>query len=292
MSGPAGPAGLRRFVSPAPPAPGPSPSPAGTDPALPIPGTGDAARPPDPETCEMCGAGIPAEHGHVADLERSALLCTCRACYLLFTHSGAGLTRSPGGAARSADDPAPSRLAGSVGPGQFPGDAAPSQQDGATSPGGSRHGAAGAAVRGRYRAVPDRYLHDPERPMTAAEWDDLEIPVGLAFFLRSSQRDEVSGFYPSPAGVTECRLDLAAWERIAGAHPLLRAMDTDVEAALICRTDDGIEHFLVPVDICYELAGRMRLTWRGFDGGTEARQAIADFLDRVRSLARPLPRES
>jgi hypothetical protein len=32
----------------------------------------------------------------------------------------------------------------------------------------------------------------------------------------------------------------------------------------------------------------MRLHWRGFDGGTEARQSIAGFLDQVRGRARPL----
>jgi hypothetical protein len=186
------------------------------------------------EKCEMCGTPIPTGHSHVADLEKSSLLCTCRACYLLFTRSQAG----------------------------------------------------------RYRAVPDRYARDPAHPMSAGEWEELEIPVGLAFFLRSSGRDEVAGFYPSPAGATECRLDLAAWDRISAAHPLLRVMEPDVEAALICRTDDGIEHFLVPIDACYELAGRMRLYWRGFDGGAEARQSIDDFLGNVRSRARPLREES
>ena len=71
--------------------------------------------------------------------------------------------------------------------------------------------------------MPDRYLRDPARPLSAAEWDELEIPVGLAFFLRSSAAGEVTGFYPSPAGATECRLDLAAWDRLAAAHPLLAA---------------------------------------------------------------------
>jgi hypothetical protein len=184
----------------------------------------------------MCAASIPPEHGHVADLDVSALLCACRSCYLLFTASQAG--------------------------------------------------------RGRFRAVPDRFLSDPARPMSASDWDDLEIPVGLAFFLTSTHRDQVTGFYPSPAGVTECRLDLAAWQRIAGTHPLLRAITPDVEAALICRTDDGVEHFLVPVDVCYELAGRMRLHWRGFDGGTEGRQRVAEFLADVRSRARPLVQEA
>jgi hypothetical protein len=140
---------------------------------------------------------------------------------------------------------------------------------------------------GRYRAVPDRYLSDPARPMSAAEWDELQIPVGLAFFLRDSRLGQVAGFYPSPAGVTECRLDLAAWDRLAAGHPLLSSMEADVEAALICRNGDQVEHFVVPVDACYELAGLMRLHWRGFDGGEEARRSIAEFLDRVRSRARP-----
>jgi len=190
------------------------------------------AAPVAEEKCEFCAAVILAEHGHVADLEQSSLMCACRPCYLLFTH--------------------------------------------------------GQAARGRYLSVPDRYLVDPARPMTAAEWDTLEIPVGLAFFLRSSAAGQVTGFYPSPAGATECRLDLAAWERLAADHPLLAELAPDVEAALICRTEGSVEHFLVPIDTCYELAGRMRLYWRGFDGGEQARQSIAEFLDRVRSLARPL----
>jgi hypothetical protein len=125
--------------------------------------------------------------------------------------------------------------------------------------------------------------------MSPREWEELEIPVGLAFFLRSSERDEVGGFYPSPAGATECRLDLTAWARLSEDHPLLAAMEDDVEATLISRTDDTVEHFLVPIDACYELAGRMRLYWRGFDGGAEARQSITEFLDSVRARARFLP---
>jgi Family of unknown function (DUF5947) len=203
---------------------------------LPVPLSGPA----DVEKCELCATEIPAEHGHVADLESSTLICACRACYLLFTQPTAG--------------------------------------------------------RGRYRAVPDRYLSDPGRTLTAAQWDQLEIPVGLAFFLQSSSGDRagrVAGFYPSPAGVTECILDLAAWQQLTAEYPLLAAPAPDVEAALICRTDDaGVEYYLVPIDACYELAGRMRLYWRGFDGGAEARSSIAGFLDTVRARARPFRPES
>jgi hypothetical protein len=189
------------------------------------------------ERCELCSAEIAAEHGHIADLEGSSLLCACRACYLLFTQRTAG--------------------------------------------------------RGRYAAVPDRYLADPERPMPAAVFDQLEIPVGLAFFLRTSREGgALTGFYPSPAGVTECRLDLRLWQELVADYPLLGAGEDDIEAALISQSDDGVEYFLVPVDVCYELAGRMRLSWHGFDGGTEGRASIAAFLASVRNRARPYRPES
>jgi hypothetical protein len=145
-----------------------------------------------------------------------------------------------------------------------------------------------SAGRGRYRSVPDRYLVDFGRVLTPAEWDQLEIPVGLAFFLHTSRDGGgLAGFYPSPAGVTESILDLALWKRLTDDYPLLGEPVKDVEAVLISRTDDGVEYYLVPIDACYELAGRMRLHWRGFDGGTEARESIAAFLADVRTRARP-----
>ena len=148
------------------------------------------------------------------------------------------------------------------------------------------------AGRGRFRAVPERYLRDPARPLTAADWAELEVPVGLAFFLYSSQRGELCGFYPSPAGATECTLDLAAWARLSQDHPLLDSAEPDVEAVLVTRTDASVEYFLVPIDTCYELTGRMRMTWRGFDGGEEARACIAEFLATVRAQARDLTPDS
>jgi hypothetical protein len=245
--------GLRRFAAGAPEKP-PSARPAGpAQPAEAAPG--EAAGQGPEEKCEFCAAPIPADHGHVADLESSTLMCGCRACYLLFTHSGAGQTR---------------------------------QQD--PQPGEDRR-----MGRARYRAIPDRYRCDPGHPLTVAEWDALEIPVGLAFFLLSSASGDTTAFYPSPAGATECRLDLDAWDRIADGHPLVASAAADVEAILISRGErdqGGVEMFLVPIDACYELAGRMRLLWRGFDGGAEARQSIAVFLDRVRARSRDLGQET
>jgi hypothetical protein len=217
--------GLRKYAT------GPSAPAAGTEveAETAAPTAAPRAAPTAAETCEMCATEIPAEHGHLADLDRSSIMCACRACYLLFTHSG--------------------------------------------------------AMGGKYRAIPDRYLADPSRPISTAQWDSLDVPVGLAFFLRDSRQGQVAGFYPSPAGATECRLDLAAWDQLVADHPLLAAAEPDVEAALISRSDDRIEYYVVPIDACYELAGRMRLYWRGFDGGTEAKASIAEFLDRVRGRA-------
>jgi hypothetical protein len=241
-----GSAGLRRFV---PGAPEEAPE---AQPAQPA----QAARPAPEEACEFCATAIPADHGHVADLDTSTLMCACRACYLLFTHSGAG----QGWQAGPEEEDRPQRRIG----------------------------------RARYRSIPDRYRSDPGHPLTLAEWNALEIPVGLAFFLRSSASGDTTAFYPSPAGATECRLDLEAWERIAADHPLVAAAAPDVEAILISRGppgQDGVDTFLIPIDACYELAGRMRLLWRGFDGGDDARKSVAEFLDRVRARSRDLSQE-
>ncbi len=78
-------------------------------------------------------------------------------------------------------------------------------------------------------------------------------------------------------------------ERARQRHPLLAAAEPDVEAILISRTDSGVDCFIVPIDACYELAGRMRLYWRGFDGGSEARASIAEFLTGVRPGLGPTP---
>jgi hypothetical protein len=50
-------------------------------------------RPRPGEVCEMCGEVVGGSHSHVASLSERRILCTCRACYLLFTAQGAGARR-------------------------------------------------------------------------------------------------------------------------------------------------------------------------------------------------------
>jgi hypothetical protein len=139
-----------------------------------------------------------------------------------------------------------------------------------------------AAVGGRYRAVPERVCHDPGRPIADPDWNELQIPVAMAFFFRNSALGRVVAGYPSPGGVTECELDLAAWDRLAATHPLLAAMKPDVEAIFVNRAGDRREAFLIPVDECYALAGELRLRWQGFDGGAEVRTVIEELLAGLR----------
>jgi hypothetical protein len=184
------------------------------------------------ERCEMCAEPIDAVHPHVVNVGTRSLLCSCRACYLLFTQPGAAIA---------------------------------------------------------YRAVPDRYLSFAALELDDGRWDDLQIPVGVAFFFLNSALGKMVAFYPSPAGATESTLPLGAWDDVVKANPALATLLPDVEAILVRRTDEQTECFLVPIDSCYELVGHLRRLWRGFDGGAEARKAIDEFFDRVRARSRLAP---
>jgi hypothetical protein len=142
---------------------------------------------------------------------------------------------------------------------------------------------------GRYLAVPDRYLAFTDVRLSPDQWDALQIPVSVAFFFVNSTLARVAAFYPSPAGATESLLPLDTWEELVGAHPALSTLQPDVEALLVRADPDGAasaECYLVPIDACYELVGRLRRLWRGFDGGREAHDALDSFFDRVRARAR------
>lgn len=141
----------------------------------------------------------------------------------------------------------------------------------------------------RYRAVPDRYLSFPDVNLDSGAWEELQIPVGLVFLFRNSVQDRVVAFYPSPAGATESELALGAWDRIVAANPALDRLLPDVEALLIYRADGQAQRcHLVPIDTCYELVGTMRATWRGFDGGQEARAAMDAFFAAVTRRSKPV----
>jgi hypothetical protein len=143
----------------------------------------------------------------------------------------------------------------------------------------------------RYRSVPDRYLSFPDFELGPGQWDELEIPVGLAFFFRSSRLERTVAFYPGPAGATESELPLSAWDAVMAQNPTLSIAAPDTEALLIRGPGQDrprADCHLVPVDACYELVGHLRRLWRGFDGGQEARDQLTAFFEQVSRRARPV----
>jgi len=129
----------------------------------------------------------------------------------------------------------------------------------------------------RFRAVPNRYMSFPELSVSTSQWDALQIPVGVAFFFMNSTTGQLAAFYPGPAGATESLLPLDAWQELVADNPGLDTLQPDVEALLV----RGTECYLVPIDVCYELVGRLRVVWKGFDGGAEAHAALDAFFGRI-----------
>lgn len=149
------------------------------------------------------------------------------------------------------------------------------------------------AAGGRFRAVPDRWLADPDHSLDDGAWERLRIPVGVAFFFRNAALDRLVALYPSPAGATESELEPSVWQTVLDGSRLAAQLEPDVEALLLRRTGDRVDCYLVPIDICYELVGRMRLLWQGFDGGAEARADLDAFFEHVGRRTRPAaPREA
>lgn len=146
------------------------------------------------------------------------------------------------------------------------------------------------AARGRYRTVPDRVRADPASDLTDADWSRLGLPVRLAFLFFHSRAGRWVAFYPGPAGAVESEPLPSACEELARRNRLLAAARPDVEAVLAFadRGEHTFRTYLVPIAACYELVGRVRRSFRGFDGGDDVRRELLGFFAGLRDRAEPL----
>jgi hypothetical protein len=147
-----------------------------------------------------------------------------------------------------------------------------------------------AAGAGHYRLVPDRRLRVEDLELSDLAWEDLRLPVEMAFFFHSTAAGRVQAFYPSPMGPTESLLGLEAWDDLVAANPVLSGLAPDVEALLVNRVRGARGHWIVPIDDCYALVGLIRTRWRGLTGGTEVWLEIQRFFEGLDRRARPASR--
>lgn len=131
--------------------------------------------------------------------------------------------------------------------------------------------------RTKFRRVPTRVRYLPEFNLTDLQWNDLMIPIQLAFFFNSTPDERIVALYPGPAGATESLLTLEAWNEIVAENSVLEQMQTDVEALLVNRVGKTRDYFVVPIDECYKLIGLIRTHWSGLSGGTEVWREINKF---------------
>jgi len=143
-----------------------------------------------------------------------------------------------------------------------------------------------------FRLVPERRLRLEDFRLDEAQWSALRIPVDVAFFFHSRSVDRVVAVYPGAMGATESQLEFATWHDLERENPALRGLESDVEALLVNRIGGSREHYLVPIDDCYALAGVVRTHWRGLAGGTELWRELDGFFDRLRAQAVPTEEEA
>jgi Family of unknown function (DUF5947) len=137
----------------------------------------------------------------------------------------------------------------------------------------------------RYRPTGSRTLWLENLDLPDDLWAEFQIPIGLAFFLRSTASGKVVGLYPSPAGATECELDLDAWDRLVAADPVLEDLDPDAEALIVNRLHQPHAHAIAPLDDCYRLVGIVKATWEGISGGAAMEAAVQRYFDDLRAEA-------
>jgi hypothetical protein len=134
----------------------------------------------------------------------------------------------------------------------------------------------------RYKRVPSRIRTLRNFKMTDAQWEDLLVPINMAFFFQQGSTEKIIAMYPSPAGATESQLPLESWQQIASENPVLQSMEPDVEALLVNRLGEqrgfpAHQYFLLPIDQCFKLVGLVRTHWRGLSGGSELWQELGQY---------------
>jgi len=139
---------------------------------------------------------------------------------------------------------------------------------------------------GRYKLIPERRLRLDGFQISDRAWEELRVPVDMAFFFHSSEAERVLAYYPGPMGPTESQLELSSWQELERENPILAELAPDVEALLVNRVGGARRHWLVGLDECYGLVGLIRTRWKGLTGGKGVWREIDGFFDELDRRAR------
>jgi hypothetical protein len=138
---------------------------------------------------------------------------------------------------------------------------------------------------GGYRRIPSDLQLLGDFAMDDLQWQELSIPINMAFIIRVGAEAEPIVFYPSPGGATQAHIDCRSWQSLVDQNPALRRLTSDVQALLINRLGKPHEYYIAPIDECYRLTGLIRTQWKGFSGGKAAWGSIAEFFSTLRGRA-------
>jgi len=177
------------------------------------------------ERCDICHTTVPDDHRHMLHLVERRIMCTCEACWALYSGNA------------------------------------------------------------EYRPTGMRTLWLDDLDCDDETWAAFGIPIGLAFFMRSTVTGGVVAFYPSPAGATESELTLEAWSALVDANPVLEQLETDSEALVANRMSHPAQYAILPIDQCYALVGLIKSRWEGISGGGAIEQAVPEFFASIRARA-------
>jgi hypothetical protein len=134
---------------------------------------------------------------------------------------------------------------------------------------------------GDYRPTGTRTIWLPELDLPDELWASFQIPIGLAFFMRSSVTECVVALYPSPAGATESELHFDSWSRMCELNPVLSRLEADIEGLIVNRLAEPPTYVIAPIDRCYALTGTIKSSWEGISGGSGVGRAVDDFFERL-----------
>jgi hypothetical protein len=141
------------------------------------------------------------------------------------------------------------------------------------------------AGEGDYRPVGARTVWLPDLELPDDLWASFQVPIGLAFFMRSTVTECVVAMYPSPGGATESELRFDSWAQMTERNPILAGLEPDIEGLIVNRLSDPPAYAIAPIDRCYELTGTVKANWQGISGGGDVERAVAAFFDRLQEQA-------